>query len=176
MKAQSACPRVQGSGKEEEEHNQLMSHKYNIYARLSGETSKLVAEWNHIGKGREKEEEDSSQPKTCAYPIVTSIGWKQTYREVSAVTASKKPAGSAWRESAIVLRIGFESNIHTYTRRLSLAWPAQSIGVISLSKSPLDLFISFHINFGFSIFFRHSQTIHRLYNETPSLFLLHIYF
>ena len=160
--------------KKKKGHNRIMPRNIYICARLSSETNELVAEWNRIGKGREKEEEDSSQPKTCARPIVTSIGWKQTYREASAVTASKKPAGSAWRESAIVLRIGFESNIHTYIHRLSLAWPSQSTGVISFSKSPL---VPFFFSHKLEIFhlFRHSQTIHRLYNETPSFFLLYIF-
>ena len=127
--------------------------------RLSNEVNEWVVEWGRISKGREKEERDSSQPETCAHPIIKSIDWKQTYREVSVVTASKNSAGSAWRESTIDLRVVFESNIHTYIHRLSLAWSTQSTCVISFLKSPPCPFFFFQINFKFSIFSSHSQTV-----------------
>ena len=41
---------------------------------------------------REKRKFISAQ-KLC-HPIIEPIGWKLTYREVSAVTTSKNPAGS----------------------------------------------------------------------------------
>ena len=108
-----------------------MQHKHNICARLSNETNELVAEWNHTDKReREKEEEeDLSQPKTCAHLIVTSISSKQTYREVSAVCASKKPGGNAWRELSITLRVVFESNINVFvTKKMQSSETIVSLG------------------------------------------------
>ena len=60
-----------------------------------------------------------SSQKSCTHPIIASIGQgekiEKTYRSVSAVAASKNPAGSARRELVTTLWIGFECNIRTQT-------------------------------------------------------------
>ena len=113
-------------------HNRIIPH--NIYIHMC-----KTEQWNKWAGSRVKshrqretekeEEEDSSQPKTCAHLIVTSISSKQTYREVSAVCASKKPGGNAWRELSITLRVVFESNINVFvTKKMQSSETIVSLG------------------------------------------------
>ena len=120
-------------------HNRIIPH--NIYIHMC-----KTEQWNKWAGSRVKshrqretekeEEEDSSQPKTCAHLIVTSISSKQTYREVSAVSVSKNPAGSAWRELSITLCVGFKCNIHTY---IGCRWPGRLDVQVPMQWNPASL-------------------------------------
>ena len=76
---------------------------------MSWEPNEIISR----GRQRKNEKRGWSEPRACARPAAASIDWKSTYREVSAVVASKNPAGSAWRELKIDLRISFKGNIRT---------------------------------------------------------------